>query len=230
MLYECLSSMHITCPTQLILFGWIILIIFGGGYKLETHYVIPFIQLPSLSLNIPLMLCSQTSLFRVLPICLYVRDQLSHPYKTAGVIIVLPMYIFLILLRSRLMQTFDWHFFQMWDIVQQKANISFQAQVFLLVSSKFRNDERVCFVAGILIFIGLFITFSHANAVVKREIAKQSRRSLVSLLLIVCNLLGCILFIYYLFQEQKLYLRYCYIIVQRRGHTLSSRCVVCSSS
>jgi hypothetical protein len=63
-------------------------------------------------------------------------------------------------------------------------------------------------VSGILIFIGLFITFSHANAVVKREIAKQSRRSLPSLLLIVCNLLACIMFIYYLFQDQKLYLRY----------------------
>jgi len=43
---------------------------------------------------------------------------------------------------------------------------------------------------------------------VKREIAKQSRRSLASLLLIVCNLLACILFIYYLFQNEKLYLRY----------------------
>jgi hypothetical protein len=69
----------------------------------------------------------------------------------------------------------------------------------------------MCFIAGILIFIGLFITFSHANAVVKREIAKQSRRSLTSLLLIVCNLLGCILFIYYMFQDQKLYLRYLFV-------------------
>jgi len=67
------------------------------------------------------------------------------------------------------------------------------------------------YVSGILIFIGLFITFSHANAVVKREIAKQSRRSLTSLLLIVCNLLACILFIYYLFQNEKLYLRYLFI-------------------
>jgi len=66
-------------------------------------------------------------------------------------------------------------------------------------------------VSGILIFIGLFITFSHANAVVKREIAKQSRRSMTSLLLIVCNLLACILFIYYLFQNEKLYLRYLFI-------------------
>ena len=70
--------------------------------------------------------------------------------------------------------------------------------------------DCVC-VSGILIFIGLFITFSHANTVVKREIAKQSRRSLTSLLLIVCNLLACILFIYYLFQNEKLYLRYCFM-------------------
>ena len=70
--------------------------------------------------------------------------------------------------------------------------------------------DCVC-VTGILIFIGLFITFSHANAVVKREIAKQSRRSLISLLMIVCNLLACILFIYYLFQDEKLYLRYLFM-------------------
>jgi hypothetical protein len=69
----------------------------------------------------------------------------------------------------------------------------------------------MCFIAGILIFIGLFITFGHANTVVKREIAKQSRRSLTSLFLIVCNLLGCILFIYFMFQDQKLYLRYFFV-------------------
>ncbi|XP_023723519.1 RING finger and transmembrane domain-containing protein 2 [Cryptotermes secundus] len=65
--------------------------------------------------------------------------------------------------------------------------------------------------SGILLFIGLFITFAHTNAVVKREIAKQSRRRLSSLLLIVCNLLGCILFIYYMFQDQKLYLSLVFI-------------------
>ena len=78
--------------------------------------------------------------------------------------------------------------------------------VYLLYTGKF--CVYCVYVSGILIFIGLFITFSHANAVVKREIAKQSRRSLASLLLIVCNLLACILFIYYLFQNEKLYLRY----------------------
>lgn len=77
----------------------------------------------------------------------------------------------------------------------------------LILLAKGIYDHRL----GILIFIGLFITFSHANAVVKREIAKQSRRSLTSLLLIVCNLLGCILFIYYLFQDQKLYLSLVFI-------------------
>lgn len=77
----------------------------------------------------------------------------------------------------------------------------------LILLAKGIYDHRL----GILIFIGLFITFSHANAVVKREIAKQSRRSLPSLLLIVCNLLACIMFIYYLFQDQKLYLSLVFI-------------------
>lgn len=77
----------------------------------------------------------------------------------------------------------------------------------VILLAKGLYDHRL----GILIFIGLFITFSHANAVVKREIAKQSRRSLTSLLLIVCNLLACILFIYYLFQNEKLYLSLVFI-------------------
>ncbi|PNF42444.1 hypothetical protein B7P43_G09361 [Cryptotermes secundus] len=79
--------------------------------------------------------------------------------------------------------------------------------LFLGILAKVTYDH----LSGILIFIGLFITFSHANAVVKREIAKESRRSLPSLLLIVCNLLGCILFIYYMLQEQKLYLSLVFI-------------------
>ncbi|KAJ9600019.1 hypothetical protein L9F63_009683 [Diploptera punctata] len=77
----------------------------------------------------------------------------------------------------------------------------------LILLAKGIYDHRL----GILIFIGLFVTFSHANAVVKREIAKQSRRSLMSLFLIVCNLMGCILFIYYIFQDQKLYLSLMFI-------------------
>lgn len=77
----------------------------------------------------------------------------------------------------------------------------------LILLAKGIYDHR----AGILIFIGLFVTFSHANSVVKREIAKQSRRSFASLLIIVCNLVGCILFIYYIFQDQKLYLSLVFI-------------------
>ncbi|XP_067015785.2 RING finger and transmembrane domain-containing protein 2 [Anabrus simplex] len=78
---------------------------------------------------------------------------------------------------------------------------------FLILLAKGIYDHR----AGILIFIGLFVTFSHANSVVTREIAKQGRRSLTSLLIIVCNLMGCILFIYYIFQDQKLYLSLVFI-------------------
>lgn len=77
----------------------------------------------------------------------------------------------------------------------------------LILLGKGIYDHR----AGILIFVALFVTFSHANSVVKREIAKQGRRSLVSLFVIVCNLCFCILFIYYIFQDQKLYLSMVFI-------------------
>lgn len=95
--------------------------------------------------------------------------------------------------------------------MESETGLTFPAKCRCLHSWSISSAKGVCFIAGILIFIGLFITFSHANAVVKREIAKQSRRSLTSLSLIVCNLLGCILFIYYMFQDQKLYLRYLFV-------------------
>ncbi|XP_003706228.2 ring finger protein, transmembrane 2 isoform X2 [Megachile rotundata] len=49
--------------------------------------------------------------------------------------------------------------------------------------------------AGILNFIVLLVTFNHANNVVKREIAKQHNKSWVSLLVITCYIVACIVFI-----------------------------------
>ncbi|KAL0267302.1 UNVERIFIED_CONTAM: hypothetical protein PYX00_009614 [Menopon gallinae] len=59
--------------------------------------------------------------------------------------------------------------------------------------------------AGILIFLALLVTFAHADSVVKREIAKQNRRSLLSLFVLFIKLFFCICFIYYVFQDQQLY-------------------------
>ncbi|XP_029053348.1 ring finger protein, transmembrane 2 isoform X2 [Osmia lignaria lignaria] len=49
--------------------------------------------------------------------------------------------------------------------------------------------------AGILNFIVLLVTFNHANNVVKREIAKQHNKSWISLLVITCYIIACIVFI-----------------------------------
>ncbi|CAK9825565.1 RING finger and transmembrane domain-containing protein 2 [Anthophora retusa] len=48
---------------------------------------------------------------------------------------------------------------------------------------------------SILHFIVLLITFNHANNAVKREIAKQHNKSWMSLLIITCCIIGCIVFI-----------------------------------
>ncbi|KAG1657878.1 RING finger and transmembrane domain-containing protein 2 [Nymphon striatum] len=56
---------------------------------------------------------------------------------------------------------------------------------------------------GILILFGLALTFFYANGVVKREVAKQHKRYLISLLTATINLVFCIFFIYYVFDDQQ---------------------------
>lgn len=51
--------------------------------------------------------------------------------------------------------------------------------------------------ASILNFIVLVVTFNYTNNVVKREIAKQNNKSWLSLLIITCYIIGCIVFIYF---------------------------------
>ncbi|XP_011164239.2 RING finger and transmembrane domain-containing protein 2 [Solenopsis invicta] len=52
---------------------------------------------------------------------------------------------------------------------------------------------------GILTFVILLFTFIHANNDIKREIAKQHNRSWPLLMLILCYISGCILFVIYTF-------------------------------
>merc|ERR550519_44411 len=59
---------------------------------------------------------------------------------------------------------------------------------------------------GIIVCLGLILTFLHANSVVKQQVSRQGRRNLGALLAISINLIACILFIYYVFQDDKLYL------------------------
>lgn len=53
--------------------------------------------------------------------------------------------------------------------------------------------------AGIFMFVVLLITFIHANNDLKREIAKQHNRSWSLLMLILCYITACIVFVGYTF-------------------------------
>ncbi|XP_043523537.1 RING finger and transmembrane domain-containing protein 2 isoform X2 [Frieseomelitta varia] len=50
---------------------------------------------------------------------------------------------------------------------------------------------------NILNFIVLIVTFNYSNNVVKREIAKQNNKNWLSLLVIMCYIIGCIIFIHF---------------------------------
>lgn len=58
---------------------------------------------------------------------------------------------------------------------------------------------------SILAFLALVVTFSHANSMVKKEVSKQRKRNLLYLTMIVINLMACVAFIYYIFNEMELY-------------------------
>jgi hypothetical protein len=57
---------------------------------------------------------------------------------------------------------------------------------------------------GIIVCLGLVLTFLHSNSVVKHQIGRQSRRNLGPLLAVTVNLSICTVFIYYMFFDSKL--------------------------
>ncbi|KAL0131959.1 hypothetical protein PUN28_000020 [Cardiocondyla obscurior] len=65
----------------------------------------------------------------------------------------------------------------------------------IILLAKCLYDHR----AGILTFIVLLVTFIHANNDLKREIAKQHNRSWSLLMLILCYITACIVFVVYTF-------------------------------
>ncbi|XP_013387855.1 RING finger and transmembrane domain-containing protein 2-like [Lingula anatina] len=77
----------------------------------------------------------------------------------------------------------------------------------LLMLLKVTYNHRL----GLLVFVGLFGTYYHANTTVKKHIAQQrdhhnSARSLLLLSWIVIFLCGNIALVYYVFEDQKLWL------------------------
>lgn len=70
----------------------------------------------------------------------------------------------------------------------------------LILLLKLIFDHRI----GILVNLGLFITFFHANTVVKREVARQGKRRLKNLFWAFSNLLMSILVIYMVLADHDL--------------------------
>ena len=54
--------------------------------------------------------------------------------------------------------------------------------------------------------MALIATFYHANSVVCREVSRNGRRALWPLLIVMVNLTACIGLIYFVFEDEKLYL------------------------
>jgi hypothetical protein len=59
---------------------------------------------------------------------------------------------------------------------------------------------------GIFVFLGMMVTFYHGNSVVCREVSRQSRRSFWPLVAVLVNLTASIIFIYFVFSDDELYL------------------------
>lgn len=64
---------------------------------------------------------------------------------------------------------------------------------------------------GIINFAVLFITFTYTNSVVRKEATKRSKRSLYKLLLALAYIALCIIFINYIFENEKLYMSLIFI-------------------
>lgn len=59
---------------------------------------------------------------------------------------------------------------------------------------------------GIIVCVGLVLTFLHANSVLRQQVARQARRNLGALLAISVNMVACCAFIYYVFLDDQLVL------------------------
>jgi hypothetical protein len=91
--------MRATCPAHLILLALITLTILGEEYKPCSSSICSFLQPPVTSFLFGQNILLSTLFLNTLNLCssLEVRDQVSHPYKTTGKIIVLYILIFTLL-------------------------------------------------------------------------------------------------------------------------------------
>jgi len=91
-----LSPIHATCPTHLILLGFIIRIVFGEQYRSLSSSLCNFLHSPVTSslLDPNIFLSNLFSNTISLRSSLNVSDQVSHPYNTTANSIVLYILIF----------------------------------------------------------------------------------------------------------------------------------------
>jgi len=91
-----LSPIHATCPAHLILLDFITRTISGEQYRSLSFSLRTFLHSPVTSplLGPNIILNTPFSNTLILPSSLNVSDQVSHPYKTTGKIIVLYILIF----------------------------------------------------------------------------------------------------------------------------------------
>ncbi|KAG0442895.1 hypothetical protein HPB47_015505, partial [Ixodes persulcatus] len=90
----------------------------------------------------------------------------------------------------------------------------------LILLLKLSFDHRI----GLLGILGLFITFCHANSVIKREVGKQGKRQFSGLFIVATNLVTCICFVYFVLADKGL--AYALILVPPYSHPIGGMEVV----